>query len=198
VKWCAYYYVPVSERPPTRSADRLRKAALASGYQVADGLGIAEQDAGLPEQRPGLRALLQAVRKGAVAAIVCSNIDDLGCSPLDLFNSVETIYAAGVRIIAVEPGLDIAGSPSQEGRFLCSALRAASRYERTRLSEKIRQGMADAQARGSRIGRPPGRAPDAGTVERLRKEGKTWDEIASVLGCSPTTVRRALTSRKKR
>jgi DNA invertase Pin-like site-specific DNA recombinase len=196
---CAYYYRPYpSEQPASRSEERLRKAALAQGYQIAEGLGIVDGGPGGRVDRPGLRLLLAAVRKRSIAAVVCSTLDDLGRDSMELANSVATIHSAGIRIIVVEQELDIAGTPSAEGRLLCSALQAASQYERDMVRERIRRGMADAQARGSRIGRPPGRAPDADTVERLRKEGKSWDEIAILLGCSATTARRAMASAKKR
>jgi DNA invertase Pin-like site-specific DNA recombinase len=74
-------------------------------------------------------------------------------------------------------------------------LAAVAKQERVRIGERTRAGLARAQEKGTRSGRPIGRprlvfARDQ--VGELRKEGLSWRQIAKRLGASSTAVRRAV------
>jgi DNA invertase Pin-like site-specific DNA recombinase len=54
-------------------------------------------------------------------------------------------------------------------------------FERELIRERVRSGLAVAEARGKHLGRPPSLV-DADTVAELHAQGTSWREIAARLG----------------
>jgi DNA invertase Pin-like site-specific DNA recombinase len=66
-------------------------------------------------------------------------------------------------------------------------------YERSRLSERMRAGLAAAKARGRLGGRPPAMtAAKLAAAKDLRRHGKKLQEIADTLSVSMSTLTRSL------
>ena len=66
-------------------------------------------------------------------------------------------------------------------------------YQVESASERIRMGLDRARASGKRIGRPPALSPEqVDQCRRMAEEGAGLRQIARVLKCSATTVRKAL------
>lgn len=66
-------------------------------------------------------------------------------------------------------------------------------YERSRLSERTKAGLAAAKARGLLGGRPRTMTPSKIEAARqLRSQGKTLNETAQILSVSVSSVTRAL------
>ena len=60
------------------------------------------------------------------------------------------------------------------------------------LSERTKEGLAKAKQAGKRLGRPRAEnAPDGLMVRELREKGRSWEQIARKLGCTPSAARRA-------
>jgi len=60
---------------------------------------------------------------------------------------------------------------------------------RTRHSQKIIRGLDEARARGALIGRPL-KVCDVDLIEQYRKIGKSWKDIAGLMGISRSTIHR--------
>jgi len=72
-----------------------------------------------------------------------------------------------------------------------------AKQERIRISERVRAGLSLAKVQGTRSGNPVGRPKaifDKGKVAELRKQGRSWREIARACNAGVTTVRRAYRS----
>jgi DNA invertase Pin-like site-specific DNA recombinase len=73
-------------------------------------------------------------------------------------------------------------------------LGAIAKQEPVRISERVRAGISRARAHGTRSGRaigPPKVIFSRKEVVHLRKQGKSWRQIARECQVSPATVRRA-------
>jgi DNA invertase Pin-like site-specific DNA recombinase len=73
-------------------------------------------------------------------------------------------------------------------------LGAIAKQERVRISKRVRAGMSRARAHGTRSGRAIGRPKvifSREEVVQLRKQGKSWRQIARECGAGAATVRRA-------
>jgi DNA invertase Pin-like site-specific DNA recombinase len=130
--------------------------------------------------RPSLSYLLGGIAAGEASCIVVAGLERLSRSVAELGALVRWFEQNGVRLIAVELDLDTA-TPS--GRMTARALASIGGWERERVSERTRQGLAAARAK---------RHTAASSGERdwvalrkriadMRASGMTLQAIADVL-----------------
>jgi DNA invertase Pin-like site-specific DNA recombinase len=99
-----------------------------------------------------------------------------------------------IAIVALREQIDTR-EDSAAAKFFRRAMLAQGAYQVESASARIRMGLERARAGGKSIGRPP--APSAEQVEQCRpmaEEGASKRQIARVLSCSPSTVKKALAS----
>ena len=73
------------------------------------------------------------------------------------------------------------------GTYQLHILAALAEFERARIQERVRAGLARARAQGVRLGRPKAAVP----ADRLQRVSNLQvDEAASALGVSRSTVKR--------
>ena len=79
------------------------------------------------------------------------------------------------------------------GRLVFHVFASIAQFERERIAERTREGLAAARKRGRVGGRPPALTPaQKAEVVRMRdEEGRRITEIAALFGVSGKTVRRA-------
>lgn len=70
---------------------------------------------------------------------------------------LEDLQAIGVGFVSLNEGIDL-GTPA--GRLQLHILPALSEFERCRIQERVRAGLARAKAQGKRLGRPRRRVRD--------------------------------------
>ena len=73
------------------------------------------------------------------------------------------------------------------GRLMFQIIGAMAEFERELIRERVKAGMKNAKAKGTRIGRPRV-AVDAARIAALRASGLSWPKIARELGVSVGTV----------
>jgi DNA invertase Pin-like site-specific DNA recombinase len=71
-----------------------------------------------------------------------------------------------------------------------SILATIAKQERIRISERVEAGLAQAKAKGRRLGRPAVEV-DAAKVQAMRREGRSFEEIGEALGVSASSAWRA-------
>lgn len=144
-----------------------------------------EHSSGVTQARPQWPACLEYLQPGNV--FVVTDLPKLGRSAADLSSKVGTLGAmrVGFRSLA-EPWLDTTTAHRQLTFNMFAAL---AEYERSRLSERTRAGLAAARARGRKRGRPRIMAPaKEDAAHHLRAQWKTLQDISAVLGVSLSTV----------
>lgn len=75
--------------------------------------------------------------------------------------------------------------------MIIAMLATLAKQERLRLSERVKAGIANAKAKGRRVGRKPVTL-DRARLIALHREGRTIREIAATLGCSRSLVHKTL------
>ncbi|HLW54366.1 MAG TPA: recombinase family protein [Candidatus Angelobacter sp.] len=76
-------------------------------------------------------------------------------------------------------------------------LAAVARQEKIRISERTKAGLLKARADGRVGGRPSSLTPDQKEqAKRLRREGKTWTEIAPLFRVHPDTIKRIVSGKE--
>lgn len=143
---------------------------------------------GTKRKRPELDKLLDQLRSGDVVTV--TKYDRLARSLPDLLDIVKTIEErkAGFRSLAED--ID---TTTPAGRLIFHVFAFIAQFERERISERTREGLAAARKRGRVGGRPPALSTDQ-KIEVCRmpdEEGRSIKTIARLFKVSENTVRRA-------
>ncbi len=101
-------------------------------------------------ERPGLAELIAYARKGDTLAVV--RLDRLGRSLAELLAIVETLRGQGIALLSLEEKIDTA---SAAGELIFHVFGAIAHFERRLISERTKDGIAAARAKGKRPGRQP-------------------------------------------
>ena len=112
-------------------------------------------------------------------------------STADLADIVTVLGQRGIGFRSLaEPWLD---TTSAHGKLIFDMFASLAEYERSRLSERTKAGLAAAKARGRLGGRPRTMTPSKTEAARqLRSQGKTLKETAQILSVSVSSLTRAL------
>jgi DNA invertase Pin-like site-specific DNA recombinase len=147
-----------------------------------------EKISGARKERPELNRLLDQLRPGDV--VVVAKYDRLSRSLQDLLGIVEDIRARGAGFRSLAEDID---TTTPAGRLVFHVFASIAQFERERISERTREGLAVARKRGRIGGRPPALSPERrAEVRRMRdSEGRSIAELARLFKVSPNTVRRA-------
>lgn len=148
---------------------------------------FADRITGTTKQRPELDRMIDQLRVGDV--VVVTKYDRLARSLQDLLGIVEQIRARGAGFRSLAEDID---TTTPAGRLVFHIFASIAQFERERIAERTREGIAAARKRGRVMGRPPALSGiQQAEVRRLRdSEGRPLSEIAALFGVSTKTVRR--------
>jgi DNA invertase Pin-like site-specific DNA recombinase len=144
---------------------------------------------GARDDRPGLAALMEYVREGDT--VVVWKLDRLGRDLAHILKTVRELSDRGVTLVSVTDGID---SSTAAGRMMIGVLGSLAEYERELIKERTGLKRTNAQANGTRFGRPR-KVTDSGhlaTARRMKQDGHTARDIAKFLGVGRATVYRYL------
>ena len=126
-----------------RQLDALREAGCERVFE--DRASGAKQ----AEDRPGLAACLDWVRKGDVLVVL--DLDRLGRLAGELVRLIDDLAARGVGFRAINSPMD---TTTPQGRAFLQIQAAFAEMERNVIRQRVREGLAAARARGRKGGRP--------------------------------------------
>lgn len=149
---------------------------------------FSEMVSGASAKRPELARMLDQLRDGDV--VVVAKYDRLARSLRDLLDIVEAIKERGAGFRSLAEDID---TTTPAGELIFHVFASIAHFERRRIAERTREGLAAARKRGRIGGRPPALSPDQrAEVIRMRDgERRPLREIASLFKVSLQTVRRA-------
>lgn len=187
-KAALYCRVSTADQTCARQEVDLCAFAKRRGYKVA---GVWKETAsGTKDDRVKRRAVLALAQSGEVDVILVTELTRWSRSTLDLFHTLNDLQAWGVSLIA-QTGLQFDLSTPQ-GKLIAAMMAALAEFERDLLRERVRSGIASAQARGVVFGRRPGQRIKADKLEpkvlRLVAAGQSYRQIGRQLDISKNTV----------
>jgi DNA invertase Pin-like site-specific DNA recombinase len=139
---------------------------------------------GSKDRRPALDDLLAHARRRRFDVLVCWRLDRLGRSLRHLVTLLGDLHDLGIGFVSLGEGIDL-GTPA--GRLQLHILAALAEFERSRIQERVRAGLARVRAEGRRLGRPTQPVP----LEKLLTVGNlSVREAARKLRVSRSTVQR--------
>lgn len=147
----------------------------------------AETASGAGRDRRELSRLLDQLRAGDV--VIVAKYDRLARSLRDLLDIVEEIGAKGAGFRSLAEEID---TTTPAGRLIFHVFASIAEFERARIAERTKEGLAAARRRGRVGGRPRALTPaQADEVRAMKEAGRPLGEIARLFRVSLSTVRRA-------
>ncbi|MBB4611546.1 recombinase family protein [Sphingomonas yabuuchiae] len=139
--------------------------------------------------RDGLEAALENLSPGGT--LIVWRLDRLGRSLTGLVTLIDQLGKRDVHFKSIMENID---TTSSGGRLMFHMMAALAEFERALISERTRAGIAEARARGQKIGRPSALTPsDINDAQRaFAQSDMTMAAIALQLGVSDRTLRRHL------
>ena len=167
-----------------QSLDSQTDALSAAGAEKV----FADKISGSRRTRPELDRMLEQLRDSDV--VIVTKYDRLARSLKDLLEIVEVIRERGAGFRSLAEDID---TTTPAGRLVFHVFASIAQFERERISERTREGLASARRRGRIGGRPPAlTTAQKDEVRRMRdEEHRAIPEIARLFKVSERTVRRA-------
>ncbi|WP_108610830.1 recombinase family protein [Aminobacter sp. MSH1] len=136
-------------------------------------------------ERPELRNLLRAIRPGDT--LVVWKLDRLGGNLVDLITLSDDLSDRGIHFRSITENID---TSTATGRMFFQFVSMLAEFERNRLIERTRAGLAAARARGRKGGRPKAlTAKQIREAKALLKDPEiTVADVCKQMGVSRTTL----------
>ena len=139
---------------------------------------------GAKDSRPELNLLVADAHKRLFDAVVVWKFDRFARSVSHLLRALEDFRSLGIEFVSLSEQVD---TSTPTGKMVFTVLGAVAELERSLIAERVRAGLRNARAKGTRLGRPS-KGIDPATISRLRSEGATWRAVGQKLGVSAATA----------
>ena len=151
-----YLRVSTGEQTVENQRQALTAACEARGWRI-----VAEfEDNGISgakgrDSRPGFDRLLKAATQRKIDVVAAWSVDRLGRSLQDFVGFLAELNAVGCDLYLERQAVD---TTTPAGRALFQMLGVFAEFERAIIQERINAGIARARVKGTKSGRPIGRA----------------------------------------
>jgi DNA invertase Pin-like site-specific DNA recombinase len=188
VQAAIYARVSTLDQQPENQLQELRRYVNARGWTGRE--FVDRGVSGAKDRRPALDVLVSDAKRRKFDVLVCWRLDRLGRNLRHLVTLIEELQTLGIAFVSLGEGIDCT---TPAGKLQLHILAALAEFERARIQERVRAGLARARAQGVRLGRPRRRidpqrlATVAGLPER---------EAARRLGIPRSTLQRWLAQKR--
>lgn len=171
-----------------RALESFCQAHLIIDYKIYSDSGIS----GINSKRPGLDQLLKDCEERRIEKVIVYSFSRFARSTSHLLRTLEYFKQKNISFISVTENID---TSSPVGLALFTIVSAISQLERDLISERVKNGLVNAKAKGVVLGRRI--KVNERLVTELIESGKSYREIASLLGISPASVCRVSKRRNR-
>lgn len=179
-----YARVSTIDQNLDRQIDALR------AYGIDDRLIYREKISGTKRDRPELQRMLRELQQGDT--VIVADLTRISRSTKDLLDIVDQIKQKQAFIKSIkDTWLDTSGE-NPYNDFLLTVMSGLSQLERDLTSQRTKEGLAAAKARGRNGGRPSKQNEKGDMVRALADSGMKIAEIVKQTGLSRSTVNRIL------
>jgi len=181
-----YARVSTTDQTTENQLIELRRYAEARGWTMAE---YVDTITGTAERRPALDRLRADAKRRRFDVLVVWRLDRLGRNLKHLIETLDELTALGIAFTSLNEGID---TTTPAGRLQLHLLAAIAEFERARIVERVRAGLARAKAQGRRLGRRPHVIPPG---DLARTAALSLRQAAQVLGLPRSVIHRARLSR---
>lgn len=142
---------------------------------------------GTKSSRPSLDRMMKSVRAGEVETVVVYSFSRFARSTKHLIDVLEEFELHKVNFISLSEQVDLS---TAIGKAMYTIISAIAALERDLISERVKNGMKNARAKGRQMGRP--RTRNTELIVSLRKKGYTYNQIRELIKVGHGTITNAL------
>lgn len=179
-----YARVSTEEQNLDRQIDALQQAG------IDDRLIYKEKITGTKKDRPELQKMLNHLNEGDI--VIITDLTRISRSTKDLLDIVEKVKNKGASIRSLKDTWLDTTSNNPYNEFLLTVMSGLSQLERDLISQRTKEGLASAKARGRNGGRPSKQNEKGAMVRALADSGMRIVDIVKQTGLSRSTVNRIL------
>jgi DNA invertase Pin-like site-specific DNA recombinase len=134
--------------------------------------------------------------------LVVSELSRLGRSLSQVIQIVDELVKRKIRFIAIKEAIRFEGKQDMQTKVMVALFGLFAEVERDLISERTKEGMAAARARGRLLGRPKGSLGTSqldgkeGEIQLLLEKEVSKRSIAKIVGVSATALRHFVRTRK--
>jgi DNA invertase Pin-like site-specific DNA recombinase len=122
---------------------------------------------GSSDSRPELNRLMADANRRRFDVVAVWKFDRFARSVSHLLRALETFRALGIEFVSLSESID---TSTPTGKMVFTVLASVAELERSLIGERVRAGLRNAKARGTRLGRPPLKNLTVVEMQRLRRE----------------------------
>lgn len=173
-----------------QNLDRQIDAILKAG--VDERLIYQEKITGTKKDRPELTRMIHNLKPGDT--VIIADLTRVSRSTKDLLEIIDKIKSKGATIKSLKDTWLDTTSDNPYNSFLLTVMSGLSQLERDLISQRTKEGLASAKARGRNGGRPSKQNEKGDMVRMLSNGGMKIADIVRETGLSRSTVNRILKS----
>lgn len=171
-----------------QSLDRQIDAIIKAG--VDERLIYQEKVTGTKKDRPELTRMINNLKPGDT--VIIADLTRVSRSTKDLLEIIDKIKSKGATIKSLKDTWLDTTSDNPYNSFLLTVMSGLSQLERDLTSQRTKEGLASAKARGRNGGRPSKQNEKGDMVRMLSNGGMKIADIVRETGLSRSTVNRIL------
>ncbi|MCO8165488.1 recombinase family protein [Pseudomonas sp. 21LCFQ010] len=167
-----------------QSTDNQLMALQQKGFEIQSHRWFAEQvSGGTPAmQRPEFSRMTDRMEAGDMLVVL--KLDRLGRDVQDVLATIEILAERGIHVRSVD--LDGVDLTSAAGKLQLTVLAAVAAFERDRIRERTKEGLARSDKKGGR----PEATGTTKLVQACKSRGLSQSQSVSELGLSLPTIKR--------
>lgn len=151
-----------------------------------------ENQSGVKSSRPGLDLMMKEARAGNISKVIVYSFSRYARSVTHLLNALSEFRELNISFLSISENID---TDSPLGSAIFAILGAVSQLERDILVERVKVGLANAKAKGVKLGRKKTR--DSGLIRKLYISGMTYAQISRASGASNGSIAAEIREYKK-
>lgn len=151
-----------------------------------------ENQSGTKASRPALDRMMAAVRNDEAECVVVYSFSRFARSTTHMLAGLEDMKKHNTNFVSLTEKVD---TSSPIGKAIFVIISAIATLERDLIAERVRNGLANARAKGKLIGRKKLR--DSDLIRKLLKSGLTYRAISVIAKCSHGSVHQEKLAMKK-
>ncbi len=182
MKAALYARVSTFDQEPENQLAELRRYVTARSWTAVE--YVDKGVSGAKDRRPALDALVRDAKRRQFDVLICWRLDRLGRNLRHLVTLLDELQAMGIAFVSLGEGIDCT---TPAGKLQLHVLAALAEFERARIAERVKAGLARARSHGRRLGRPEATIPADRVVAVA---GLSIAAGAGLLGVSPSTLKR--------
>lgn len=187
MKVALYARVSTNGQDPEVQLAALRTHAQQRSWEIVEDF-VDHGFSGAKERRPALDRLMKSAWTGRFQAVLVWRFDRFARSVKHLITALEQFRGLNVNFISLQEQFDTS-TPIRHAMF--TIIGAMAQLERDIIRERVKAGLAQARAKGVRLGRPTVQL-NLAALALLQDQGLSLPEMARQLRCSRSTVKRRL------